>query len=178
ELSAEVYHHRHILVEIDDREIGGARGWEWIKKGIPLRVEIGLRDIAENSVFVGRRDQAPNEKISVKRDQFVAEMTTTLDEIQQNLFQRALDFREAHTIEIDDPKTFYDFFTPQNAEKPEIHGGFAISDWCGSANCEIKIKEDLAVSIRCIPFDSEAGKGRCICCGKKSENRVVFAKAY
>jgi prolyl-tRNA synthetase len=178
ELSAEVYHHRHILVEIDDREIGGARGWEWIKKGIPLRVEIGPRDIAENSVFVGRRDQAPNEKISVKRDQFVAEMTTTLDEIQQNLFQRALDFREAHTIEIDDPKTFYDFFTPQNAEKPEIHGGFAISDWCGSANCEIKIKEDLAVSIRCIPFDSEAGKGRCICCGKKSENRVVFAKAY
>ncbi|MBW2515265.1 MAG: proline--tRNA ligase, partial [Deltaproteobacteria bacterium] len=178
ELSAKAYHHRKIVVEVDDREIGGARGWDWIKKGIPLRVEIGPRDISENSVFLGRRDQTPNEKISVKRDQFVAEMTATLDGIQQNLFQRALAFREAHTIEIDDKRTFYDFFTPQNVEKPEIHGGFAISGWCGAAECESKIKEDLAVSIRCIPFDSEAGKGRCICCGEKSESRVVFAKAY
>lgn len=178
ELSAKVYHQRNILVEIDDRDIGGARGWDWIKKGIPLRVEIGPRDIAENAVFVGRRDQPPNEKSAVKRDQFVAEVTDILDDIQQNLFQRALAFREAHTIEIEDQKTFYDFFTPQNAEKPEIHGGFAISGWCGSAECESKIKEDLAVTIRCIPFDSEAGKGRCVCCGKKSESQVVFAKAY
>jgi prolyl-tRNA synthetase len=178
ELAAKTYHQRHILVEIDDRDIGGGRGWDWIKKGIPLRLEIGPRDIAEDSVFVGRRDHSPNDKMSVKRNRFVADITDTLDDIQQNLFQRALAFREAHTIEIDDQKTFYDFFTPQNAEKPEIHGGFAISDWCGSAECEIKIKEDLAVTIRCIPFDSEAGNGRCICCGRKSKSQVIFAKAY
>jgi prolyl-tRNA synthetase len=167
-----------MVVEIDDREIGGARGWDWIKKGIPLRVEIGPRDIAQNSLFVGRRDQAPDEKKAIDRDQFVAEITDILDEIQQNLFQRAQAFREEHTVTIEDKKTFYEFFTPQNEEKPEIHGGFAVSGWCGSDECESKIKEDLAVSIRCIPFESDKVKGNCICCRKNSNQQVVYAKAY
>ncbi len=178
ELSAKTYHDRKIVVEIDDRETGGARGWDWIKKGIPLRVEIGPRDIAENAVFVGRRDQGGHEKRAIQRDQFVAEVTDIMEEIQQNLFQRALAFREAHTLEIADQKTFYEFFTPQNTRKPEIHGGFAISGWCGSADCESKIKEDLAVTIRCIPLEGEKAKGRCICCGQTSESQVIFAKAY
>jgi len=178
ELKDKTYHYRKIAVEIDDRDMGGARGWDWIKKGIPLRVEIGARDIAQNSVYVGRRDQAPNKKSSLSREQFVAEITAVLDEIQQNLFQRALAFRKKHTLEIDDRKTFYDFFTSENQEKPEIHGGFAISGWCGSQDCESKIKEDLTVTIRCIPFESEKGKGRCIYCGKPSDSPVVFAKAY
>ena len=80
------YHHRKLVVEIDNRDIGGARGWDWIKKGIPLRVEIGPRDIARDSVYVGRRDKAHNEKVSLKRDQFVGEITNILDEIQNNLF--------------------------------------------------------------------------------------------
>ena len=178
ELKAKTYHQRQVIVEIDDREIGGARGWDWIKKGIPLRVEIGPRDIAENSVYVGRRDKAPNEKSAFKRNQFVAEVTDILDEIQQNLFQRALAYRKEHTVEIEDKKTFYDYFTPQDEDKPEIHGGFSVSGWCGSEECESKIKEDLAVTIRCIPFESEHGKGRCICCDKPSDSRVIFAKAY
>jgi prolyl-tRNA synthetase len=178
ELKDKSYHHRRIDVEIDDREIGGARGWDWIKKGIPLRVEIGPRDIAENSVYVGRRDKAPNEKRAFKRDQFVAEITQILDEIQENIFQRALAYRKAHTIDIEDRKTFYDYFTPQDEDKPEIHGGFAVSGWCGSEECESKIKEDLAVTIRCIPFESEHVKGRCICCDKPSDGQVIFAKAY
>jgi prolyl-tRNA synthetase len=178
ELKEKFYHHRRIDVEIDDRQIGGARGWDWIKKGIPLRVEIGLRDIAENSVYVGRRDQAHNEKSAFNRDQFVAEITKILDEIQENIFQRALANREEHTVEIDDKKTFYEFFTPRDHDKPEIHGGFAVSGWCGSDECESKIKEDLAVTIRCIPFESENAKGRCICCGQASNSPVIFAKAY
>jgi prolyl-tRNA synthetase len=178
ELKAKSYHHRKIGVEIDDREIGGARGWEWIKKGIPLRVEIGARDIAQNSVYVGRRDQAPNKKSSFNRDQFAAEITAILDEIQQNLFQRALAFRKKYTVNIEDRETFYDFFTPENQNKPEIHGGFAVSGWCGSDDCESKIKEDLTVTIRCIPFENQNGSGRCICCGKQSDSQVVFAKAY
>jgi prolyl-tRNA synthetase len=167
-----------LVVEIDDREIGGARGWDWIKKGIPLRVEIGPRDIAQNSLFVGRRDHAPREKKAIDRDQFVAEIGAMLDEIQDSLFQRALAYRKKHTVTIEDKKEFYSFFTPQNEEKPEIHGGFALSGWCGSAQCESKIKEELAVTIRCIPFDSENVKGRCICCGKESNSQVVYAKAY
>jgi len=178
ELKEKIYHHRRVEVEIDDRDIGGARGWEWIKKGIPLRVEIGPRDIAENSVFVGRRDKGYKEKISLKRDYFVEEVTNILDEIQQNLFKRAVSFKEAHTAVIDDKGDFYDFFTPQNAEKPEIHGGFALSGWCGADECESKIKEDLSVTIRCIPFTDEIQNGKCICCSRPGEHGVVFAKAY
>jgi prolyl-tRNA synthetase len=178
ELREKFYHHRRLVVEIDDRDIGGARGWDWIKKGIPLRVEIGPRDIAENSVYVGRRDKAPNEKSAFNRDQFVAEITEILDEIQESIFQRALAYREEHTLDIEDKKTFYEFFTPRDENKPEIHGGFAVSGWCGSDECESKLKDDLAVTIRCIPFESEKDKGRCICCGKASESPAIFAKAY
>ncbi|MBW2564070.1 MAG: proline--tRNA ligase [Deltaproteobacteria bacterium] len=172
------YHNRMIGVEIDDRDIGGARGWDWIKKGIPLRVEIGPRDIADNSVFIGRRDKDHRDKKSIKRNQFVGEITNILDEIQKILFDRALSFKKEHTIIIDDKKKFHDYFTPENQKKPEIHGGFALSFWCGSDECESKIKEDLKVTIRCIPFESDTGGGNCICCGKHSNSRVVFAKAY
>lgn len=172
------YHHRRIGVEIDDREIGGARGWEWIKKGIPIRVEIGPRDIADNSVYVGRRDKEHNDKVSINRDRFISEVTNILDEIQDVLFGRALSFRKEHTVSIDDNNEFYDFFTPENQEQPEIHGGFAYAHWCGEDACESKIKDDLSVTIRCIPFDAPPEKGKCICCGNPSSGRVIFAKAY
>jgi prolyl-tRNA synthetase len=141
-------------------------------------VEIGPRDIAENAVFVGRRDQAHRQKTSIQRDVFVNTVGDLLDEIQQNIFRRAEASRNENTREIDDREDFYRFFTPTNVEKPEIHGGFALSHWCGDASCEAKIKEELAVTIRCIPLDNPAEKGRCICCGKPSGERVVFAKAY
>jgi prolyl-tRNA synthetase len=172
------YHHRKLVVETDARDIGGARGWEWIKKGIPLRIEIGPRDIANNCVYVGRRDKPHNEKKSIKIEKFVTEISHLLDEIQANLYTRANTFSQEHTAPIDDRKTFYEFFTPQNPEKPEIHGGFAVSSWCGDPACELKIKEDLAVTIRCIPFEQEQTKGACIGCGKPGSGQAVFAKAY
>jgi len=172
------YHHNRLRVEVDDRDIGGARGWEWIKKGIPLRVEIGPRDIKNNSVFVGRRDKAHRDRTSIPRDRFVQTVTDILDEIQANLFARAKAFREENTRDIDEKSDFYDYFTPENRETPEIHGGFALSHWCGSDECEAKIKEDLQVTIRCIPLAPHSEEGACICCGGKSHERVVFAKAY
>ncbi len=177
ELKDQHYHHRRLRVEIDNRNIGG-RGWDWIKKGIPVRVEIGPRDIAENSVYMGRRDKGHREKTAMKREQFVREITHILDDIQQTLFERALTFRKENTIFIDESKLFYDFFTSKNQEKPEIHGGFAHSHWCGSEGCESKIKDDLSVTIRCIPSDAPPEEGKCICCGKSSDTRVIFAKAY
>jgi len=177
-LKEQTYHGRKLRIEVDDRDIGGSRGWDWIKKGIPLRVEIGPRDIAEDSVFVGRRDKGHREKVSMPRDRFVESFTDILDEIQDNLFARALAFREAHTQRIKDKKEFYDYFTPKNLEKPEIHGGFAVSPWCGGTACEAAIKEDLKVTIRCIPFGSEPTGDKCICCGKPESRQVIFAKAY
>ena len=178
ELREIFYDCRRLEVEIDDRDIGGARGWDWIKKGIPLRVEIGPRDIADNSVYVGRRDKGHKDKISFKRDQFVGEITSILDEMQDTLFERALLFRKEHTRVIDDNKKFYEFFTPENQEKPEIHGGFASSCWCGSGECELKIKEELSVTIRCVPLIAGIEKGKCVCCGRPGCGRVIFARAY
>jgi prolyl-tRNA synthetase len=183
-LKEKYYHHRPLKVEIDDRDLGGARGWEWIKKGIPVRVEIGPRDIAADSVMVARRDKNHKKKETIKTDAFVADITGMLDEIQKSLFERALSFRKENTIIIDDNKTFHEYFTPKDPAKPDIHGGFALSCWCGSVDCEARIKEDLAVSIRCMPFEgdfagqNEIGEGKCICCEKPSNQRVVFAKAY
>ena len=178
ELKARSYHGRPVTVELDPRDIGGARGWEWIKKGIPLRVEIGSREIKENTVFLGRRDTPHHQRVSLTREAFVAEIPGILDDIQNNLFTRALSFRTENTVTIDDRGEFYDYFTPRNLEKPEIHGGFALSGWCGDAACEAKIKEDLTVTIRCVPFEQLGAAGRCISCGKPGQHRVVFAKAY
>ena len=97
---------------------------------------------------------------------------------QKKKLSWALAFRKENTVAIEDGTDFYDFFTPQNLEKPEIHGGFAVCPWCGEAACEQKIKEDLAVTIRCIPFEQDSGPGPCVGCGKPGIHRVVFAKAY
>jgi len=180
DLKSQHYHGRPVQVEIDDRDIGGGKSWDWIKKGIPVRAEIGPRDIAEDSVFVGRRDKPHRDKAGIKRDEFVASIGTVLDDIQQTLYDRALAYRQAHTLEIDDKQAFYDYFTAANTDKPEIHGGFVLAHWCGRDECEESIKEDLKVTIRCIPFSKMGSdtSGSCICCGEPSEERVVFAKAY
>jgi len=127
---------------------------------------------------VGRRDKSHREKESMPADRFVEEFTNILDGIQDNLYNRALAYRDEHTRKITDRKDFDDFFTPRDSDRPEIHGGFAVSPWCGGAACEAAIKEDLKVTIRCIPFDSEVTDDKCICCGKPKSRTVVFAKAY
>lgn len=177
-LREQTYHGRNIVVEIDDRNTGGSRNWEWIKKGIPLRVEIGPKDIAKDSVYAGRRDKDAKEKFAMQKDQFVSEIGNILDDIQNVLYQRAVTLRKENTIEIDDLTKFNAFFTAKNQERPEIHGGFALSHWCGDAACEQRVKERLTVTIRCIPYDTKPEAGRCIECGRESKKRVVFAKAY
>lgn len=178
-LREQKYHGRRLGVEIDDRDIGGARGWEWIKKGIPLRVEIGPRDMEQNAVYIARRDQAHTQKTSMSKDQFVEKVTDLLDEIQGTLFERAVSFQREHSVCINKWEDFEAFFTPQNQKSPEIHGGFALSHWCGMDACEAEIKARLGVTIRLIPLDDlHQEKGTCVFCGQPSTQRVIFAKAY
>ncbi len=172
-LRAKGFHGRKVEVEIDNRDIGGARGWDWVKKGIPVRIELGPRDIDNNSVFMARRDT--NEKKSMDRDEFINSITDILDNIQDTLFQRALQFRKENTFSIDSKEEFYALY---KKAKGYDNGAFVNSHWCGSRECEEKIKKDLSVTIRCIPFDSPMEEGACICCGSASEKRVLFAKAY
>ncbi|MCD4828706.1 MAG: proline--tRNA ligase [Candidatus Cloacimonetes bacterium] len=173
------YHDRPVRVEVDDRDLTGSdRSWHWIKKGIPVRIEVGPRDVAAGSVFMGRRDKEPREKTGVAVDEFVAGLPALLDEIQQNIYDRALAFRAQHTHRIDDHDEFYRFFTSANTGKPVIHGGFVFAHWCEDTACEERVKDDLKVTIRCIPLDAEEEDGVCIVCGKPSRKRALFAKAY
>lgn len=178
-LRERMYDGRPVQVRVDTREMrGGEKTWSWIKKGVPLRVEVGPRDIASDSVFVGRRDRAPRDRASIKRDEFVATIAEQLDAIQQGLYDRAASYRDEHTRRIDSLDEFRDFFTPANAEKPEIHGGFAMCHYNGSVEVEQQIKDELNVTIRCIPADGDDEPGTCIFTGEPSPRRVVFAKAY
>jgi prolyl-tRNA synthetase len=177
QLRGKTYANAPIELHVDQRDLGGGvKNWEWIKKGVPLRVEIGPRDLENNSLVVSRRDDLKS-KESMSIQEFVAIAPEILSSIQQNLLDRATKFRDANTRTIDSKKEFYDFFTPKNGEKPEIHGGFALAHWNGSAKVEEEIKNDLKVTIRVIPFgDGEAGK--CIFTGEPSARRVIWAKSY
>lgn len=179
ELEEQRFDGQPVRVELDTREMrGGDKVWEWVKKGVPLRVEIGPRDVAQDAVFVGRRDKPPRERFSLRRAQFVAEIGKLLQEIHTNLLERARAFRDEYTVQIDSKADFYDFFTPQNPEQPEIHGGFALCHWSEDPQTEEKLKEELQVSVRCIPLDMPPEPGTCPFTGRPSQRRVIFAKAY
>jgi prolyl-tRNA synthetase len=168
-----------IDVEVDRRDLGGGvKNWEWIKKGVPLRVEVGPRDLEKNSVVFSRRDQAVKAKESIPMEEFVARAPDILASIQASLYARAKRFRDANTHVINSKKDFYDFFTPKNAAKPETHGGFALAHWNGSREIEEQIKNDLKVTIRAIPLDDSSEPGQCIFTDKPSARRVIWAKSY
>lgn len=179
ELRHVLFDGKPLVVIVDERDMrGGDKVWSWIKKGVPFRLEIGPRDIANNTIPTFRRDKPHREGTNLSRGQLVANIGSILEEIQNGLYERALHFRKEHTRRIDTKDEFYAFFTPKNAKQPEIHGGFASSHWCGEGGLEEKIKDELGVTIRCIPLDSEAEEGKCPFTGKKSHQRVIYAKAY
>jgi prolyl-tRNA synthetase len=165
-------------VDIDRRDLGGGvKNWEWIKKGVPLRVEIGPRDLEKNAVAMSRRDQPVKAKEFLAHDEFVGRASELLGSIQANLLERATRFCDSHTRQLDSRDEFYRFFTPENPARPEIHGGFALAHWNGSREVEEQIKNDLKVTIRCIPL-GKSEPGRCIFTGEPSARRVIWAKAY
>lgn len=169
---------RNIEVEIDSRDINpGEKKWIWVKRGIPIRAEIGKRELDDNTVYVTRRDT--DSKVSIDKDKFISEITNQLESIQADMLSKAKEFRSYHSKEIDSYESFRDFFNTKSEAEPEIQGGFAWSHWCDGTECEDKIRQDLAVTIRLKPFNREdSGSGKCIVCGKFSSGRVVFAKSY
>jgi len=186
ELTAQRYGGREIEIEVDRRDLrGGDKMWEWVKKGVPLRIEVGPRDVDAGVVMVARRDRAPKEKASMTRGELVSGIVGILDEMQKGMLARARANRDAAVRAIDTRAELDAFFTPKNER--EIHGGFALSHWCGDAKCEADLKEALKVTIRCIPTGGTEGTpwepklhedGPCIVCSKPGKGRVVFAKAY
>jgi prolyl-tRNA synthetase len=169
ELQAELTRHG-IRVMLDDRE-AYTPGWkfaEWELRGVPLRVEIGPKDIEKSQVVVVRRDT--REKASAPIDGLGGTVTNLLLEIQQALLRRARQFREEHTSRA----ATYDEFKAAMEGRP----GFVIASWCGSGECEAQIKAETQATLRYIPFGSELVAGTCFYCGKDSTTEAWFAKAY
>ena len=160
-----------IRVKLDERE-GSSPGFkfnDWEMRGVPLRLELGPKDVAKGSVVLARRDRPGKEgKTFVPQQGIAASVAQLLEEIQQALFDRALAFRKANTAE---PGDYAEF-------KLAVEKGFAFSWWCGNADCEASIKEETKATMRCIPLDQPGGSGECIHCGQPSQEKAIFAKAY
>ena len=158
---------QNIELKCDDRDLRpGPKFFEWEKKGVPIRIEIGPRDVADNSVVTVRRDTG--EKQALKLGELETVVTTMLDDIQSNLYNRAKDLRDSNTKSV---KSYDEL-------KKQVESGFAEAYWCGNADCEMKIKDETKATIRCIPFDRPEIPGKCVFCGKESSKTVLFARAY
>ncbi|PQJ69332.1 proline--tRNA ligase [Polaribacter butkevichii] len=159
-----------ISVKFDTRDTyrPGAKFAEYELKGVPVRIAIGNRDLENGTLEIARRDTL--EKQTVAQDDAVSYIENLLEEIQENLFKKAIDFRKEHTTEVD---TFDEF---KKAIKNT--GGFVSAHWDGTEETEDRIKEYTKATIRCIPNDAKEEKGVCVLTGKPSSKRVLFAKAY
>ncbi|MFZ9263191.1 MAG: proline--tRNA ligase [Chitinophagaceae bacterium] len=159
-----------ISVKYDDSD-NVRPGWkfaEYEMKGVPVRIAIGPKDIENGVVEIARRDT--KEKKSVSSEGIIEYIKTLLDDIQQNLYIRALAFRDANITEVNS----WDEFKKVIAEK----GGFVAAHWDGTGETEDKIKEETKATIRCIPLNNKVESGVCIYSGKPSKQRVLFAQAY
>ncbi len=169
----------NLRVTLDERE-GFSPGYkfnDWEMRGVPVRVELGPKDVAKQAVMLARRDRPGREgKFSVSMADLPSTIEKLLVEIHQSMFDKALAFRRANT----DETATYDHF------KKAVETGFAFAHWCGSGECEEKIKEETRATMRCIPLDQAdvlghaggTGTGTCIHCGKPAQERAIFARAY
>jgi len=161
----------NIRVTLDERE-GQSPGWkfnDWEMRGVPLRVELGPKDVAKQAAVLARRDRPGREgKVSASLADLPVTTEKLLAEIKQSLHDKALAFRKSNTH---DAKTYDDL-------KKAVENGFAFSFWCGGADCEAKIKEETRATMRCIPLEQEAATGKCVYCAQAAISRAIFARAY
>ncbi len=159
-----------VSVKYDDRDTQrpGFKFAEWELKGVPLRVAVGARDMQNGTVELARRDTQTKE--TVEQNGLAERIIGLLDEIQDNIYQKAMNFRDTHITEVNS----YDEFKQVLEEK----GGFISCHWDGTVETEKRVKEETKATIRCIPLDAKDEEGVCIFTGKPSNKRVLFAKAY
>jgi len=161
---------KNISVKFDKRDTHrpGAKFAEYELKGVPLRVAIGSRDMQNGTVELARRDTKTKETVS--QEGLSVRIEALLEEIQQNIYQKALKFKTENTTEVDS----YDEFKRMLDEQP----GFLSAHWDGTPETEQQIKDETKATIRCIPLENKQEEGKCILTGKPSSQRVIFARAY
>lgn len=168
----------HCRVHLDDRDTltPGFKFNHWEQRGVPVRINVGPKDVAASVVEIARRDLVEDKEKNygktrgISQDGLVAYITNLLVEVQQALYDRALKFRQENTRKADSYNDFKKIL--------DDHGGFIEAHWCGNGDCEISIKEETKATIRAMAFDAKADAGKCIRCSNASPKRVVFARAY
>ncbi len=163
-----------LIAVLDDRDglRPGAKHFEWEQKGVPVRLEIGPRDVEAGACVVKRRDLSPKEKSSVSLSGIGAEAKRLMGEIQQSLLRKAREMRDSRVVRVD---TYEDF---KRMLEVDGVGNFLLAHWDGTSETEKRIKEETRATIRCIPVDAEPEEGRCVLTGRPSSRRVLFAQAY
>ena len=160
-----------VRVTLDERE-GVSPGWkfnDWEMRGVPVRIELGPKDVAKQAAVLARRDRPGKEgKSSVALAGISESVKGLLGEVQQAMHDKALAFRKANTREA---KNYEEL-------KQAVESGFALSYWCGSAECEAKIKEETRATMRCIPLEQAGVSGKCVYCGNTARDQAIFARAY
>jgi prolyl-tRNA synthetase len=160
-----------LRVHLDSREelTPGFKFNDWEMRGIPLRIEIGPRDVEAGIVSFARRDIPGREgKSSAQRQRLPETVSDLLSSIQDSLLERALSFRRANTHDPEDYSHLVQI----------VQNGWAYAWWCGKTECEMKIKDETKATARCIPLEQPEGKGKCVVCGDRSDQKVYFARAY
>jgi prolyl-tRNA synthetase len=158
-------------IKVDNREgvTPGFKFNDWELRGVPLRIEVGPKDVEKNTVALARRDMPGKQgKSFVPQTQIDSQVAETLITIQAALFDHAQTFRDTHIF---DPKDYSEF-------QEVVQNGWAFSWWCGKKECEAKIKEDTKATTRCIPMEQPGGTGHCIVCGEEAKEKAYFARAY
>jgi prolyl-tRNA synthetase len=160
--------HFRVKVDKDEEHTPGWKFNEYELKGVPVRIEIGPKEVDRQEIFVARRDLRL--KVSYKKENMVEDLKNLLEDIQKTLFQKALKFREENFHDVSDFNTFKEIMDTKR--------GFVKASWCGDGECELKIKELTGATIRNLPLDWKEEEGKCILCGKETKIKALFAKAY
>ena len=169
-----------LRVHVDARDLnGGVKKWEWIKKGVPIRIEIGPRDLESGKVCVQRRDQPIAQKEFMAREEFVASAAATLDEIHGNLLARAREFRDANITACSSIEAFHAHWAGENP-------GWLCTPWAGTAEEEEQLSKQHKITIRCLPLDrvelpahvTDALGSKCILTGKETSVRAIWGRSY
>ncbi len=158
-----------VHVDLRDGLTPGFKFNDWEMRGVPLRIEVGPKDVEKHSVALARRDRPGKAgKSFVPQEGLAQTVGETLKEIQAALLARAIAFRDEHIFAV---RSYADL-------TDAVQKGWALAWWCGSPECEAKVKEDTKATTRCIPLDQESGDGLCVVCGKPAREKIYFARAY
>ena len=174
-----VYNSDPVVTTVDRRDLrGGEKSWQWIKRGIPLRIEVGPRDIEGRKVTLYRRDKGAKERFEIALDDLAARVPEILDEMQASYYSQACAHQRQHTQrDIKSWEELLAFFTPKDQNKPEIHGGFALVKW-GDDLASVEKLAAHKITVRVLPFDQSGTEGKCVVSGKPARLDAILAKAY